>query len=74
MEHLPEDMVKRLREVASKLEGAGARAIVNYVIYELEVGGPSKEVIYEAEQMARQEIEELKELLKILDELKNLVA
>ncbi|MGC9130538.1 MAG: hypothetical protein ACP5H5_03010 [Pyrobaculum sp.] len=74
MEHLPEDVVKRLREVANRLEGAGARAIVNYVIYELEVGGPSKEVIHGAEQMARQEIEELKELLRILDELKNLVA
>lgn len=74
MERLPEEVVKRLREVANRLEGAGARAIVNYVIYELEVGEPSKEVIHEAEQMAQQEINELKELLRILDELKSLVT
>jgi gamma-glutamylcysteine synthetase len=74
MERLPEDVVKRLRELVQEMEGLGARSIMNYVLYEFEVGGPSLETLEEAEQMAKREIEELKEVLKILGELKSLVA
>jgi gamma-glutamylcysteine synthetase len=74
MERLPEDVVKRLRELVQEMEGLGARSIMNYVLYEFEVGGPSLETLEEAEQMAKREMEELKEVLKILGELKSLVA
>jgi gamma-glutamylcysteine synthetase len=73
MERLPEDVVKRLRELVQEMEGLGARSIMNYVLYEFEVGGPSLETLEEAEQMAKREMEELKEVLKILGELKSLV-
>jgi|GEM_PF-669913 len=71
MERLPEDIARRLREFVQELEGLGARSIMNYVIYEFDVGGPSLEVLEEAEQMAKREIEELREVLKILGELKS---
>jgi gamma-glutamylcysteine synthetase len=74
MERLPEDVVKRLRQLVQEMEGLGARSIMNYVLYEFEVGGPSLETLEEAEQMAKREMEELKEVLKILGELKSLVA
>ncbi len=74
MERLPEDVVKRLRELVQEMEGLGARSIMNYVLYEFEVGGPSLETLEEAEQMAKREMEELKRVLKILGELKSLVA
>ncbi|ABP51479.1 MULTISPECIES: hypothetical protein [Pyrobaculum] len=74
MEKLPEDVLRKIREFSKTLEGAGARAIVNYVLYELEVGGPSREVLAEAEQMARQEVEELKKVLELVEELKSLMA
>jgi gamma-glutamylcysteine synthetase len=74
MERLPEDVVKRLRELVQEMEGLGARSIMNYVLYEFEVGGLSLETLEEAEQMAKREMEELKEVLKILGELKSLVT
>jgi hypothetical protein len=74
MERLPEDVVKRLKEFVQEIEGLGARSIMNYVLYEFEVGGPSLETLEEAEQMAKREIEELKRLLAVLSELKSLVA
>jgi len=74
MERLPEDVVKRLRELVQEIEGLGARSIMNYVLYEFEVGGPSIETLEEAEQMAKREMEELKEVLKILSELKSLMT
>jgi gamma-glutamylcysteine synthetase len=74
MERLPEDVVKRLRELVQEMEGLGARSIMNYVLYEFEVGGPSLETLEEAEQMAKREMEELKEVLKILGELRSLVT
>jgi gamma-glutamylcysteine synthetase len=74
MERLPEDVVKRLRELVQEMEGLGARSIMNYVLYEFEVGGPSIETLEEAEQMAKREMEELKEVLKILSELKSLMT
>jgi small-conductance mechanosensitive channel len=67
-------VVKRLRELVQEMEGLGARSIMNYVLYEFEVGGPSLETLEEAEQMAKREMEELKEVLKILGELKSLVT
>ncbi len=74
MERLPEDVVKRLRELVQEMEGLGARSIMNYVLYEFEVGGPSLETLEEAEQMAKREMEELKRGFEILSELKSLVA
>jgi gamma-glutamylcysteine synthetase len=74
VERLPEDVVKRLREFVQEIEGLGARSIMNYVLYEFEVGGPSLETLEEAEQMAKREMEELKRVLAILSELKSLVA
>ncbi|MEM0479118.1 MAG: hypothetical protein QXK71_00620 [Pyrobaculum sp.] len=74
MERLPEDVVNRLRELRERTESIGARAILNYVIYEFEVGGPSPDVITEAEELARREIDELKILLSTLEELKKLVT
>jgi len=74
MERLPEDTARRLRELVQELEGLGARSIMNYVIYEFDVGGPSLEVLEEAEEMAKREIEELRQVLKILGELKTLVT
>jgi hypothetical protein len=46
---------------------------MNYVIHEFDVGGPSLEVLEEAEEMAKREIEELRQVLKILGKLKTLV-
>jgi hypothetical protein len=74
VERLPEDVVNRLRELRERTESIGARAILNYVIYEFEVGGPSPDVITEAEELARREIDELKILLSTLEELKKLVT
>ncbi len=74
MERLPEDVVKRLKEFVQEIEGLGARSIMNYVLYEFEVGGPSLETLEEAEQMAKREMEELKRVLAILSELKSLVT
>lgn len=74
MERLPEDVVYRLRDLRERTESIGVRAILNYVLYEFEVGGPSPEVVAEAEQMAKREIEELKVLLETLEELKKLVS
>jgi gamma-glutamylcysteine synthetase len=74
VERLPEDVVKRLKEFVQEIEGLGARSIMNYVLYEFEVGGPSLETLEEAEQMAKREMEELKRVLAILSELKSLVA
>jgi hypothetical protein len=74
MERLPEDTARKLREFVQELEGLGARSIMNYVIYEFDVGGPSLEVLEEAEEMAKREIEELRQALKILAELKTIVT
>jgi gamma-glutamylcysteine synthetase len=74
MERLPEDVVKRLREFVQEIEGLGARSIMNYVLYEFEVGGPSLETLEEAEQMAKREMEELKKVMAILSDLKSLVT
>ena len=74
MERLPEDVVKRLKDMANRIEGVGARAIINYINYEFEVGGPAKEVLQEAEEMARREMEELKALIEVVNELRNLIA
>ncbi|MFN7105291.1 MAG: hypothetical protein ACK4M3_01695 [Pyrobaculum sp.] len=73
MERLPEDVVKKLKDFATGLESLGARSIVNYIIYEFEVGGPSLEVLTEAEHLANREIEELKEVVKLVKELKEVV-
>ncbi len=73
MERLPEDVVRELRDFTTKLESLGARSIANYVMYEFEVGGPSLEVLQEAERLAEREIEELRELLKFVRELKKLI-
>lgn len=74
MERLPEDVVDRLKNLKEMTESLGVRAILNYILYEFEVGGPSPEVVTEAEQMTRREIEELKMLLEMLEELKRLVS
>jgi gamma-glutamylcysteine synthetase len=74
MERLPEDVVKRLKEFVQEIEGLGARSIMNYVLYEFEVGGPSLETLEEAEQMAKREMEELKKVMAILSDLKSLVT
>jgi hypothetical protein len=73
MERLPEDTARQLRQFVQELEGLGARSIMNYVIHEFDVGGPSLEVLEEAEEMAKREIEELRQVLKILGKLKTLV-
>ncbi|MCC6021238.1 MAG: hypothetical protein LM577_07735 [Thermoproteaceae archaeon] len=74
MEQAAESPLQRLRELRQRLEGAGARSILNYVLYEFEVGGPSIEILEEAERMARQEMEELREVLRALEELRGLIA
>ena len=48
----------------------GARAVLNYVAYELNVGGPSRDVVEEALRIAQKEIEELQKVIKILQGLK----
>ncbi|AEA11980.1 hypothetical protein TUZN_0484 [Thermoproteus uzoniensis 768-20] len=52
------------------MEGLGARAVLNYVLYEFEVGGPSREVVEEALRIAQRELDELQKVVKILQELK----
>ncbi|MEM1597767.1 MAG: hypothetical protein QXP31_05545 [Pyrobaculum sp.] len=74
MERLPVDVVYRIREFSRQLETLGARSLVNYVLYEFEVGGPSLEVLDEAERLALKSIEELKQVVDLLKELKRLVA
>lgn len=74
MERLPDEVVKKLKELANRIEGVGARAIINYIIYEFEVGGPAKEVLQEAEEMAIREIEELKTILEVVNQLRSLIA
>jgi len=74
MERLPEDVAKRLRDFLQRLEGLGSRAIVNYIAYEFEVGGPSIEILEEAERLATREIEELKSVMELIKELKALMA
>ena len=74
MDRLPEDVAKRLRDFLQRLEGLGSRAIVNYIAYEFEVGGPSIEILEEAEKLAMQEIEELKSVIGLIRELKALLA
>ncbi|MGC8582718.1 MAG: hypothetical protein ACP5I3_00120 [Thermoproteus sp.] len=53
-----------------EVEGLGARAILNYVLYEFEVGGPTREVVEEALRIAQRELNELQKVVKILQELK----
>ncbi|WP_237698257.1 hypothetical protein [Thermoproteus uzoniensis] len=53
-----------------EVEGLGARAVLNYVLYEFEVGGPSREVVEEALRIAQRELDELQKVVKILQELK----
>jgi hypothetical protein len=53
-----------------EVEGLGARAILNYVLYEFEVGGPAREVVEEALRIAQRELDELQKVVKILQELK----
>ncbi|MGC9169133.1 MAG: hypothetical protein ACP5HD_00120 [Thermoproteus sp.] len=52
-----------------EVEGLGARAILNYVLYEFEVGGPTREVVEEALRIAQRELNELQKVVKILQEL-----
>lgn len=62
----PLDILKGgLREV----EGLSARAVLNYVLYEFELGGPSREVLEEAIKIAQREIDELRKALEILKKL-----
>ncbi|ABL88017.1 conserved hypothetical protein [Pyrobaculum islandicum DSM 4184] len=74
MERLPLELTTKLRKMAQELEGVGARSIINYVIYEFEVGGQSLEVLEEAEQMAKKEIEELYEVIKVIEELRKAIV
>lgn len=73
MERLPEDAVRKLMDLSHRLESLGARSIVNYVIYEFEVGGPSIDVLREAEEMVRRELEELQIVRNVIEELKSLI-
>ncbi|ACB40312.1 hypothetical protein [Pyrobaculum neutrophilum] len=74
MERLPEDVVAKLKKLSQELEGLGARSIVNYILYEFEVGGPSPEILDEAEQLVKLEMAELNEVLKVIEEVRKLVA
>ncbi|MEZ0319065.1 MAG: hypothetical protein ABWK05_03600 [Pyrobaculum sp.] len=74
MERLPADVVYKIREFSKQLETLGARSLVNYILYEFEIGGPSLEVLDEAERLAIKGIEELKQVVDLVNELKRLVA
>lgn len=64
------DPAEVLRKSLKEVEGLGARAILNYVLYEFEVGGPAREVVEEALRIAQRELDELQKVVKILQELK----
>ncbi|MGC8972595.1 MAG: hypothetical protein ACP5KY_00140 [Thermoproteus sp.] len=63
------DPAEVLRKSLKEVEGLGARAILNYVLYEFEVGGPTREVVEEALRIAQRELNELQKVVKILQEL-----
>lgn len=67
------DLLGRLRELGKELEGVGARAILNYVIFEFSVGGPSQDVLNEAVSMALKEVEELRRVIEALEQIKALL-
>lgn len=64
------DVVGRLRDLGRGLEGVGARAILNYVIFEFTMGGPSQEVLNEAISMAYRELDELRRVIEILEQVR----
>ncbi|MEZ0247730.1 MAG: hypothetical protein ABWJ97_00520 [Thermoproteus sp.] len=63
------DPVEAIRKSLKEVEGLGARAVLNYVLYEFEANGPSREVVDEAVKIAEREIRELQKVLQILKEL-----
>ncbi|KUO84383.1 MAG: hypothetical protein AT711_00500 [Thermoproteus sp. CIS_19] len=64
------DPAEIVRNSLKDVEGLGARAVLNYVAYEFNVGGPSRDVVEEALKIAQKEIEELQKVIKILQVLK----
>lgn len=60
------DVEQKLREALSRAEGLAARAVLNYVIYEFEVGGPTREVLEEALKIAEREAAELARVIALL--------
>lgn len=63
------DPLDLIKEGLKQVEGLGARAVLNYVLYEFELGGPSREVVEEAVRIAQKEIAELQKTLEILKRL-----
>lgn len=63
------DPLDILRKGLREVEGLSARAVLNYVLYEFELGGPSREVLEEAAEIAQREIAELQRALEILKKL-----
>lgn len=68
------EVLQRLKEEVGRVEGLAARAILNYVIYEVEVGGPSAEVIDEAIKIAERELKELEKTIGTLREIRRLIG
>lgn len=63
------NVLEILRQKSKDIEGLSARSILNYVIYEFEVGGPSKEILEEALRLASKEIEQLQKVIEILKDI-----
>lgn len=63
------DPLDLIKEGLKQVEGLSARAVLNYVLYEFELGGPSREVVEEAVRIAQKEIAELQKTLEILKKL-----
>lgn len=63
------DPLDLIKEGLKQVEGLSARAVLNYVLYEFELGGPSREVVEEAVKIAQKEIAELQKTLEILKKL-----
>ncbi len=63
------DPLDLIKEGLKQVEGLSARAVLNYVLYEFELGGPSREVVEEAVRIAQKEIAELQKTLEILKRL-----
>ncbi|CCC81467.1 hypothetical protein [Thermoproteus tenax] len=63
------NVLEILRQKSKGVEGLSARSILNYVIYEFEVGGPSKEILEEALRLASKEIEQLQKVIEILKDI-----
>ncbi|MFB6490525.1 MAG: hypothetical protein TU35_004635 [Thermoproteus sp. AZ2] len=68
------EALERLKEEVGRTEGLAARAILNYVIYELEVGGPSADVVDEAIKIAERELRELEKAINALKEIRRLIS